>query len=51
MKQFFASGKAGGWREALSPDQIARIRAEFTPALQKLYPDLFAETGSTTTST
>jgi hypothetical protein len=51
MAQFFASGRSGGWREKLTPAQIARIRDEFTPALRRFYPELLAETERTSTST
>jgi hypothetical protein len=44
MTQFFATGRAGGWRTALNPAQVARIRAEFLPALQRHYPEMLEET-------
>ena len=44
MKQFFARGAAGGWREDLTPAQAARIRAEFLPALETWYPEMLDET-------
>jgi hypothetical protein len=44
MRQFFATGRAGGWREGLRPDQVARIRAEFLPALERHYPEMLRET-------
>jgi hypothetical protein len=44
MKQFFVRGKPGGWREDLTPAQVARIRAEFLPTLEKWYPEMLAET-------
>jgi Sulfotransferase domain len=44
MKQFFATGRAGGWREALTPAQVARIRAEFPAALERHYPEMLDET-------
>jgi hypothetical protein len=44
MKQFFAKGAAGGWRDELTPAQVARIRAEFLPAIEKWYPEMLAET-------
>ena len=44
MERFFYRGTAGGWREDLSPAQIARIRAEFLPTLEKWYPELLEET-------
>lgn len=44
MKQFFARGTAGGWRDELTPAQVARIRSEFLPALEKWYPEMLEET-------
>ncbi len=44
MKQFFATGRAGGWRSSLNPAQVARIRAEFLPALERHYPEMLEET-------
>ena len=44
MKQFFVSGGSGGWRETLTPAQIARIREEFSTTLGAHYPELLAET-------
>jgi hypothetical protein len=44
MKQFFATGRAGGWREELTPGQAARIRSEFLPALERWYPEMLNET-------
>lgn len=44
MKQFFARGTAGGWREDLTPKQVGRIRTEFLPALEKWYPEMLDET-------
>lgn len=44
MRQFFATGRAGGWRDRLSPAQVARIRAEFLPALERHYPEMLEET-------
>jgi len=44
MKQFFTTGRAGGWREELTPGQVARIRAEFMPVLEKWYPEMLDET-------
>ena len=44
MKQFFATGRAGGWRAALNPAQVARIRAEFLSALERHYPEMLEET-------
>ena len=44
MKQFFASGRSGAWREELTPAQVARIRAEFLPVIEAYYPEMLAET-------
>ena len=44
MKQFFTTGRAGGWREELTPGQVARIRAEFLPMLGQWYPEMLDET-------
>jgi hypothetical protein len=44
MKQFFARGVAGGWRDDLTLEQVARIRSEFLPALEKWYPEMLDET-------
>jgi hypothetical protein len=44
MQQFFVSGGSGGWRETLTPAQIARIREEFSTTLGTHYPELMAET-------
>ena len=41
---FFTKGKAGAWREDLSPGQVARLREGFLPALEKWYPELLDET-------
>lgn len=44
MKQFFARGTAGGWRDDLTPSQVGRIRSEFLPMLEKWYPEMLDET-------
>jgi len=44
MKQFFARGSAGGWREELTPGQAARLRSEFLPMLEKWYPEMLDQT-------
>lgn len=44
METFFTTGTSGGWREALTPAQVARIRYEFEDALEKHYPELMEET-------
>lgn len=43
MSQFFATGTSGGWRTALTPDQISRVRREFLPTLERHYPELVEE--------
>lgn len=44
MEAFFHTGKSGGWRDKLSPEQVARVRHEFKDALEKYYPEMLAET-------
>ncbi len=44
MARFFVRGRPGGWRAELTPAQVARIRAEFLPALEQWYPEMLAET-------
>ncbi|MFK7941725.1 MAG: sulfotransferase domain-containing protein [Paracoccaceae bacterium] len=44
MKQFFATGTSGGWRQALTPDQIGRVRAAFLSTLKQFYPEMLDET-------
>lgn len=44
MKQFFARGTSGGWREDLSAAQVRRIRKACLPGLKKWYPELLHET-------
>jgi len=46
MKQFFVSGRSGGWRETLTPAQVVRIREEFSSTLAAHYPELLAETAA-----
>ena len=43
MKAFFAKGKAGAWREDLTPAQVARLVEAFRPTLEHWYPDVLAE--------
>lgn len=50
MESFFARGKAGGWREDLTPEQVARIRSEFEPVLRTFYPEVLEETAAFTSS-
>lgn len=44
MESFFAKGKAGAWREDLTPAQVARIRESFLPTIEKWYPELLDQT-------
>jgi hypothetical protein len=44
MQSFFTKGKAGAWREDLTPAQVARIREGFLPTIEKWYPDLLDQT-------
>lgn len=44
MKQFFKTGRAGGWRDELSPEQVGRIRTAFLPVLERHYPEMLEET-------
>ena len=46
MAAFFHSGTSGGWREALTPEQVTRIRWEFQDALEKYYPEMLEETAA-----
>jgi hypothetical protein len=46
MKSFFASGRAGVWREDLTPAQVGRIREGFLPVLEKWYPEMMADTAA-----
>ena len=44
MARFFAKGRAGAWREDMTPAQVAAIRAAFLPAIERWYPELLEET-------
>ncbi|WP_421998613.1 sulfotransferase domain-containing protein [Roseovarius confluentis] len=44
MKSFFAKGKAGGWKDDLTPAQVGRIREAFAPVLERWYPEMMDET-------
>ena len=46
LERFFHSGRAGGWREALSDAQVARLHEAFEPALRRWYPELVEETAA-----
>jgi hypothetical protein len=43
MQSFFAKGKVGAWREDLTKEQIARLRDEFAPALERWYPEVLRD--------
>ena len=40
MKQFFASGKAGGWVDHLTPQQVERIQSEFKLTIDEFFPEI-----------
>lgn len=44
MKQFFKTGRAGGWRNELNPEQVGRLRTAFLPMLEQHYPEMLEET-------
>ncbi len=44
MDRFFAKGKAGVWRDDLTPEQVGRLRQEFLPMLETWYPEMLDET-------
>lgn len=44
MDSFFAKGQSGAWRDDLTPAQVARIRKEFLPTIEKWYPEMLDET-------
>ena len=44
MTSFFAKGRAGSWREDLTPEQVRRIREAFLPTIEKFWPELAKET-------
>ncbi|MEO1139251.1 MAG: sulfotransferase domain-containing protein [Pseudomonadota bacterium] len=44
MSAFFAKGKAGAWKEDLTPAQVGRLREAFAPVLEQWYPELMRET-------
>ncbi|WP_135502007.1 sulfotransferase domain-containing protein [Roseovarius aestuariivivens] len=43
-QSFFTKGKAGAWREDLTPAQVGRIREEFADVIAKWYPEMLEET-------
>lgn len=46
MSAFFAKGRAGVWREDLTPAQVGRIREEFADALARWYPEMDKDTAA-----
>lgn len=46
MKNFFAKGRSGVWREDLTPAQVGRIREAFLPTLETWYPEMLDETAA-----
>lgn len=40
MKQFFVSGKSGGWVNALTVEQVERIYDEFKPTIEEFFPEI-----------
>lgn len=43
---FFRKGRAGSWREELTPAQTGKLRKAFLPALEKHYPEMLDETAA-----
>ena len=46
MDSFFAKGRAGVWRDDLTPAQVGRLRDGFLPTLEKWYPEMLEETAA-----
>lgn len=46
VESFFNKGKAGSWREDLTPAQVGQIRAEFFDTIEKYYPEMLDETAA-----
>ena len=44
MAQFFSTGRAGGWREKLTPAQVRALRKGFISTLKAYYPEMLDET-------
>ena len=42
-KAFFVSGKAGGWKEKLTVEQVETLRTEFADTLEKYFPEVAKE--------
>lgn len=45
-QSFFTKGKAGAWREDLTPAQVGRIREEFGDVIAQWYPEMLDETAA-----
>lgn len=48
MESFFTKGRAGVWKEDLTPAQVARLREAFLPVLERHWPEMLAETAEFT---
>lgn len=46
MERFFASGKAGTWRNDLTTQQVNKIAGEFERILKRHYPEILEDLGS-----
>ena len=44
METFFAKGRAGVWRDDLTPAQVGRLREAFLPVLEQWYPEMLKDT-------
>ena len=42
-KSFFVSGKAGGWKDELTVEQVETLRTEFADTLEKYFPEVAKE--------
>jgi sulfotransferase family protein len=40
MDKFFSTGKYGGWKDSLTPAQVARIHEEFKPTIDEFFPEV-----------
>jgi hypothetical protein len=40
MEKFFVSGKAGGWVDVLTKEQVARILKEFEATIEEYFPEI-----------
>lgn len=43
MESFFTKGKAGGWKDDMTPAQVAAIRHEFSDVIERWYPEMLPE--------